>query len=240
VCFILEVSDLRPNNWSYTIIIGDYMSETANVNKPKVNLLQVALWLSFFTIIANLIEGGFSTIIGAQDETLALFGFGIDSFIEVFSAIGITVMIMRITRNPGSFRSRFEVTALRMTGISFYVLAIGLVATSIYTMISKKHPESTLGGVIISVISLSVMIFLYRSKKRVGTQLQSDAIIADANCTKACIYMSIVLLISSAAYALTGFASLDVLGAIGIAYFSFTEGKEAFEKAAGKVNCCND
>ena len=63
--------------------------------------------------------------------------------------------------------------------------------------------------------------------------LNSAAIIADANCTKTCIYMSVVLLVSSLTFALTGFALLDVLGALGIAWFAFSEGREAFEKARG-------
>ena len=71
-----------------------------------------ALWLSLFTIVANLVEGIASTMLGFQDETLALFGFGIDSFIEVISAVGITWMILRIQREPESERSPFEVTAL--------------------------------------------------------------------------------------------------------------------------------
>lgn len=77
------------------------------------------------------------------------------------------------------------------------------------------------------------------AKKKVGRQLNSEPIMADANCTKVCVYMSIVLLISSLVYELTGFAYADALGAAGLIYFSFTEGKEAFDKAKFKeCNCC--
>ena len=77
------------------------------------------------------------------------------------------------------------------------------------------------------------------AKKSVGKKLHSDPIIADANCTKVCIYMSIVLLISSLIYELTGFAYADAIGAAGLIYFSVSEGKESFEKARGKEcrNC---
>lgn len=203
-------------------------------------LYRTALWLSIFTIIANLVEGTASTILGFQDETLALFGFGIDSFIEVISAIGITWMIVRIQRAPDSERSPFEVTALRVTGTSFYLLAAGLVITVILNLIQKQQPESTTWGIVISLISISVMVFLVWMKTRVGKALDSDAILADANCTKACIYMSVVLLASSLIYSLTRIPFLDSLGALGIAYFSFNEGKEAFEKAAGKECSCHE
>jgi divalent metal cation (Fe/Co/Zn/Cd) transporter len=77
------------------------------------------------------------------------------------------------------------------------------------------------------------------AKKSVGRKLNSDPIIADANCTKICVYMSVVLLISSLIYELTGFAYADAIGAAGLIYFSVSEGREAFEKAKGKeCDCC--
>jgi len=76
-------------------------------------------------------------------------------------------------------------------------------------------------------------------KRRLGKKLGSDPIIADSNCTKVCVYMSVVLLLSSLIYELTGFAYADVIGTAGLIYFSLSEGKEAFEKAAGKECCCH-
>ena len=87
---------------------------------------QYALWLALFTIFYNLAEGLVSIYFGVQDEALTLFGFGIDSFIEVLSGVGILVMVTRIRRNPGTPRSQFERTALRITGTSFYLLSAGL------------------------------------------------------------------------------------------------------------------
>jgi divalent metal cation (Fe/Co/Zn/Cd) transporter len=79
------------------------------------------------------------------------------------------------------------------------------------------------------------------AKKRIGKKLNSTPIIADANCTKICVYMSIVLLISSLIYEFTGFAYADAIGAAGLIYFSISEGKEAFEKAKSKeCACCLD
>jgi len=198
---------------------------------------RIAFLLSLFTILANLVEGGFSTILGQRDGTLALFGFGLDSFIEVISAVGITIMILRIAQELESPRSKFEVTALKITGVSFYLLTAGLVLTAILNLVTRAKPETALSGLIISLISLSVMIFLYRAKLHVGRKLNSDPIIADANCTKTCIYMSVVLLASSLVYMLTGLTFIDTLGAIGIAWFAFGEGREAFEKAAGRETC---
>ena len=70
-------------------------------------------------------------------------------------------------------------------------------------------------------------------------QLNAPApILAVANCIWVCIYMSIVLLISSLIYEITGLGYMDSIGTIGILYFSVKEGIEAFEKARG-IDTCN-
>lgn len=191
-----------------------------------------ALWLAIFTIAYNLIEGLISIFFGISDESLTLFGFGIDSFIEVMSGIGILAMVLRIRGNPETPRSQFEQTALRITGTSFYLLAAGLGITAIYNVVTGHKPETTVAGLIISVISIAVMWALVMGKRRVGHVLESSPILADANCTMVCVYMSLVLLASSLIYEVTGFGFVDSLGAVGLIYFSVNEGKESFEKAS--------
>jgi divalent metal cation (Fe/Co/Zn/Cd) transporter len=202
-------------------------------------LYKTAYQLSLFTIFYNVLEGIISMLLGYQDEILTLFGFGVDSFIEVMSGIGIAVMISRIRQNPDSSKSSFETRALRITGTAFYLLALGLVAGIVISIVNHHTPEATLWGVVIAVISILVMLWLLYAKKKIGKQLNSEAIIADANCTKVCIYMSLVLLGSSLIYELTGFAYADLIGSAGLIYFSISEGKEAFEKAKNKAYCCN-
>ena len=195
-----------------------------------------AFWLSLFTIFYNIIEGVVSMALGYADETLSLFGFGADSFIEVLSGIGIAIMITRIRQNPDSQKSRFEITALKITGTAFYLLSAGLLVGIILNIIYKHKPETTIWGIVISLISIAVMIWLMNAKKSIGKKLHSEPIIADANCTRVCVYMSVVLLVSSLVYEFTGFAYADAIGAAGLIYFSISEGREAFEKAKGK-NC---
>jgi Predicted Co/Zn/Cd cation transporters len=207
----------------------------------KVNrLYKKAYQLSLFTIFYNLIEGILSMILGYKDETLTLFGFGVDSFIEVMSGIGIAIMLLRIKQNPESLKSSFEIKALKTTGTAFYLLSAGLGMGIILDLVKHHKPETTFWGIIISLISIAVMVWLMIAKKKTGKQLNSEPIIADANCTKVCVYMSIVLLLSSLIYELTGFVYADVIGAAGLIYFSLSEGKEAFEKAKGKEDKCCD
>lgn len=202
-------------------------------------LYAFVLYLSLFTIIYNIAEGVISTMVGYSDESLTLFGFGVDSFIETISGIGIAAMVYRIANNPESKKSEFEITALNITGWSFYVLSAGLLISAILSVIQSREPESTFWGVIISFVSIIAMLVLVYYKKKVGKQLDSKAIIADANCNIVCIYMSITLLASSFLFETFHIPYIDAAGAIGIVYFSIKEGKECFEKAEALNDSCS-
>jgi len=208
--------------------------------EQETKLYNRAFQLSLFTIIYNILEGIVSMIMGYEDQTLTLFGFGVDSFIEVMSGIGIAVMIVRIRQNADSPKNKFEITALKITGSAFYLLSAGLLTGVVINIIDGHKPDTTLWGIIISIISILVMVWLMVAKKRVGRQLNSEPIISDGNCTKICVYMSVVLLVSSLIYELTGFVYADAIGTLGLIYFSVSEGKEAFEKAKGKMCGCDN
>ena len=111
--------------------------------KSKESLFQFAIILAVITVIYNVFEGVAAIYFGLEDETLALFGFGLDSFVEVMSGIGILHMVLRIKRNEDEHRDHFEKGALKVTGTAFYLLTTGLIITSIYTLITGSHPETT-------------------------------------------------------------------------------------------------
>ena len=193
--------------------------------------------LALFTIVYNIVEGLISTYFGAVDDSLTLFGFGVDSFIEAISGLGIAHMVVRVRGNSDGSRDPFEKRALTITGYSFYALAVGLSATIVVNILNRHKPETTIVGVIISLISIVVMLLLIRLKTRVGNALQSPAILADARCTRICVYMSVTLLLASALYEITGFAHLDNIGAAALAYFSYSEGWECFQKSRSEALC---
>ena len=205
----------------------------------ETRLYRTALLLSLFTIFYNILEGFVCMYFGYQDETLTLFGFGADSFIEVFSGLGIFQMILRIRKHPGTPVSRFEIRALHITGIGFIILALGLTGGIILNLISHHKPQSTFWGTLISSLSIVVMLWLIISKRKVGKKLNSSAILADAACNQVCIYMSLVLLFSSVIYEFTGFAYADVIGSAGLVWFSIVEGKEALKKTRERNYDCS-
>lgn len=211
------------------------------VSLDKSRLYRWALILALITVLYNFVEGLVSVWFGFNDETLALFGFGLDSFIEVISGVGIVHLVLRLQRDSHTKdRDRFEKTSLRITGTAFYLLVAALALTSVVNVVSGHKPETTFWGTVVALLSILTMYFLMQTKRRVGEKLDSAAIKADANCTQACLYMSFLLLVSSLIYTWTGFAYIDILGALGIMWFAWKEGQESFAVAKQKTirSCC--
>ncbi len=207
--------------------------------QSRISLYKRATLLAQITIFYNLLEGIVSLYFGMADETLSLFGFGVDSFVEVLSGIGIWNMVRQMKHNPDANPGPFEEKALRITGTAFFILAAGLIITAGINLFTGHRPETTFWGIVIALISIFTMWALIHFKVKVGRQLNSNAILEDANCTKACLYLSFTLLLASVGFELTGIGGIDSIGAILIAIFAFREGRESFEKARGESCHCD-
>lgn len=203
-------------------------------------LWSLTLFLAYCTIGYNVAEGIIASYFGISDESLALFGFGLDSFIEVISGVGILMMVYR-TRRHISNRTSAEQRALRISGTAFYLLALSLVIGAGITIWFGKKPETTIASIIITSISILLMWTLSSTKISLGKRLNSPAIIADGKCTRVCLWMSIVVLASAVLFHFTEIGYIDAAGAVGLAYFSWKEGKESFDKASSEQLCgCED
>jgi len=225
----------------WNLIFGIWNLEFINIiyKMDRQKLLRTAMVLSIITILYNIIEGLFSVFFGASDDTLALLGFGVDSFVEVISGIGILHMVIRMNSSDTNTPDQFERQALRITGTAFYLLTAGLVVGAVINVVMGIKPETTIAGIIISSTSIITMYFLMKAKLSIGHKLNSNAIIADANCTKTCFYLSFILLGSSLLYEFFGIGWFDTIGSLGIAWFAFTEGREAFEKSKAEKGGCS-
>lgn len=218
---------------------------TATTNPLSFVTSEERLWsltlvLAYCTIGYNIAEGVIASFFGINDESLALFGFGIDSFIEVVSGVGILMMVYRTRRHIAN-RTGAEQRALRISGTAFYLLATALVLGAGITIWVGQKPETTLASIIITSISILLMWTLSSTKISLGKRLNSPAIIADGKCTRVCLWMSVVVLVSAVTFHFTSFGYIDAIGAIGLAYFSLKEGKESFEKASSEQLCgCED
>lgn len=220
-------------------MFAEFISTGSAMTSQREKLYRTAALLAVITVLYNLLEGVVSAWFGMEDESLALFGFGLDSFVEVISGAGIWHMVRRLREYQDQAPDEFERRALKITGFGFYLLAAGLLVTAAYDFSTGHKPETTFWGMVISGVSIVSMWLLIRQKVRVGTALGSQAILADASCTKVCLYLSLILLAASAGYQLTGIGWLDSAGALGIGWFSFREGREAFDKARGIPCSCS-
>lgn len=202
-------------------------------------IYRTASLLAIITIGYNILEGVVSVLMGVSDETLSLFGFGLDSFVEVISGIGIWHMMRRLQQGGEERRDEFEQRALRVTGGSFYLLAVGLVGTAGLSLWSSHRPLTTVWGIGVALVSIFSMWLLISQKMKVGKALNSAAILADAACTRACLLLSVALLAASLGYELTHIGQLDAVGSMAIAWLSLREGQEAFAKAKGLACSCS-
>jgi divalent metal cation (Fe/Co/Zn/Cd) transporter len=148
--------------------------------------------LEYFTIGWNALEGAVAVVAGAVAGSISLVGFGIDSFIEVASGVAV---LWRISVDADVHRrEKNERLALRIVGACFIALAVYLASESINDLIHKKIPESSLAGIILAAVALVVMPLLSRAKRRVGNELGSAAMKADAKQADFCTYLSAILL----------------------------------------------
>jgi divalent metal cation (Fe/Co/Zn/Cd) transporter len=138
------------------------------------------------------VEGLVGIVTGVFSGSISLVGFGIDSFIEVIS--GATVLWRMSVDADVHRRERNERLALRIVGICFVGLAVYIANESVTALVHKKVPESSLAGIILAVAALAVMPLLSRAKTRVGNELGSAAMKADAKQATFCTYLSGILL----------------------------------------------
>lgn len=209
------------------------MSTTAPL-APAIDWSSRARWLAVATMAYNALEGVVSMGFGVSEGSMALLGFGVDSWVEVGSA---GIVYWKLTRAPGcatTARER-ERVATRWIGRMFVLLAVGTAAGALLQIASGAHPESTLPGVVISLLSLSFMVFLWRAKLATATALNSKALAMDAACSRACIQLSGVLLAGSAIYALApALWWADAAAALALSGLIGREGWEAIQSANQK------
>jgi Kef-type K+ transport system membrane component KefB len=132
------------------------------VNRDR--LYKDAFGLALLSIALAFAEALFSTLYEYHDESKILIGFG--SFVEIFSAIAVAHMIMRLKKNENGTRDNFERTALSITVFGFYFLVGGLIVTVVYNFWKQHKPETTLPGIIISILSLAFMFFYFMKKRK--------------------------------------------------------------------------
>ncbi len=194
------------------------------------NLHKKALLLSYFTVAYNVVEGVAAIFFGSVSGSIALVGFGIDSFVESLSG---SIMIWRFGKHRNlseEDEERIEKKAIKLVGWSFFILGAYVLFESLKTLYFQEQPEKSLIGIIIAILSLVIMPTLFYLKYKTGKALKSKSLVADSKQTLACIVMSVALLVGLGLNYIYGIWWLDPLVGVFIAILLFKEAKEALEE----------
>ena len=190
--------------------------------------------LEYFTIAWNSLEGIVAIVAGALAGSISLIGFGIDSFIEVTSG-GALLWRMSVDRDVHNLE-RNERRTLQVVGLCFIALAVYVSSEAVADLSKRRIPESSFPGIVLAGASLIVMPLLSRAKRKVGQQLRSAAMHADARQTEFCTYLSAILLSGLLMNVLFGFWWADPIAALVMVPIITKEGIDALR---GKGCACN-
>lgn len=188
----------------------------------EATLTRRALWLEQATIGWNTIEAIVAVAAGVAAGSIALVGFGADSAIEIFAAV---VVIWRLR---GASEER-EQRALRLIAVSFFALAAFVTVQSVVNLATGAGVEDSPVGIVLTLVSLTVMPGLAWGKRRIGRALGSRVLLADAVETLLCVYLSAIVLVGLALNAWLGWWWADPIAGLGVAWLAWREGREAWE-----------
>ena len=199
----------------------------AAADRPR--LLARGLRLEYLTVGWNVVEGLIAVGAGVAAGSIALIGFGVDSFVETISG---AVLIWRLSAEArGNLDEesveRVEERAERLVGVAFLVLAAYVAFEAFRSLLNQEAPLASPIGIALTALSIVVMLWLARAKKQTGEALGSRALVADAQQTYACWYLSVVTLVGLALNAVFGLWWADPVAALGIVILLIREGIEA-------------
>jgi divalent metal cation (Fe/Co/Zn/Cd) transporter len=169
----------------------------ADRSTPEMErLARWGVWLVAGTLAYNVVEAVVALWAGSQAGSIALFGFGLDSVIEVVAASALLWRLSVEARggDPGRVE-KAEGRVRRLIGLTFLALAAYVTVQAVYTLTAQSRPEESVVGIVLAAASLIIMPLLAWGKLRVAHGLGSEALRAEAKETLACAYLSFTLLL---------------------------------------------
>jgi len=195
----------------------------------RSRMLRRALRLEYFTVAWNLIEGSVAVAAALAAGSVALLGFGIDSFVESTSgSILIWRLLAERTQTDAAATEAIERRAQKLVALSLFGLAAYILFDALKTLALQERPEPSAVGVALTSLSIGVMWWLARAKRRTAIALGSRAMEADAFQTTACWWLSLIVLAGIGVNALTGWWWADPVAALAMCVFLAREGRGAW------------
>lgn len=206
-------------------------------NATEFAILRRGKRLEYLTIAWNSLEGLAASAAGIVAGSISLVGFGVDSFIEVTSAVVLLWHLSTIANEAD--REQRERFTLKIVGICFLGLAAYIVFASISSLLRNRTPEHSVPGIVVASAALIVMPLLSRAKKQIGKMLGSGAMVADARQADFCTYLSAILLAGLILNAAVGWWWADPSAALVMTPIILKEGIDALQGKACCATSCN-
>ena len=206
---------------------------------------RAALLVSLATVLWNVAEGALGVVYGAEDVSVALLGFGADSWVEVLSAAAVAHRFWRHETSRAQ-STRKERRATLVIGSLLCLLAVSIAGGAVSALALHETPESSTASIAISSAAIGVMAALYFTKLHIAVELSSSALESDAQCSLCCIQLSSVLLVGSLVAHFAGDAVwwFDGATALLIALLVGREGVNAVRSARrpdfNGCGCCDE
>jgi len=207
------------------------MSTSALSIDERAELVRRGKRLQYFTIVWNILEALVAVFSGLIAGSISLIGFGFDSLIEVTSGAAV---LWRMYLDHPERREGAERVSLRIVGGCFILLAAYIAVDAIKSLYEHEQSARSIPGIVLAIVSLIVMPLLSRSKRRLGKELKSHAMQADATQTEFCTYLSAILLFGLATNWLLGWWWADSAAALVMVPLIAREGVEGLRARA----CC--
>jgi divalent metal cation (Fe/Co/Zn/Cd) transporter len=182
-----------------------------------------AVRLEYLTLTSVTVEAVVGLVAGVGAKSIALISFGLDSIIEFMAAL---IVLWQLSGRR--WRTGDDTLALRLVAVTFFGLALYIVAESADTLRHHHKPEDSVVGIVLTVASLIAMRLLGTAKQRLGHAMESDVLEADAAETLLCSYLAIVVLVGLLLNSLVGWWWADPVAALVIALLAMREGIEAW------------
>jgi divalent metal cation (Fe/Co/Zn/Cd) transporter len=208
----------------------------------RAGQVRLGVWIELISLFWMVIEACIAITAGFAAHSVSLEGFGIDSIIELIAG-GVLLWRLLVERRGGSVEriEHAERRAAWITAFSLFGLALYIVASSAFALLTRSHPQVSWWGIGLAIAAAVIMPLLWQGKLRVARQIGSAALKADAMCSITCAYMSFTLLIGLLLNTLFGLWWADSLAALVLVYFIVREGREALHEArTGEACSCGE
>lgn len=204
----------------------------------RARQIRLGVWIEALSLVWMVVEASIAITAGLLAHSVSLEGFGFDSIVELVAGGVLLWRLLREQRGASLVSvERAERRAAWITAISLFALALYIVASSGFALLTRSHPQTSWWGVGLAIAAAIIMPLLWQGKLRVARHIGSAALKADAVCSVTCAYMSFTLLAGLLLNTLFGLWWADSLAALALVYFIVQEGREALHEARTGETC---